>query len=214
VEARGTISAFGVFTFAPPGSDDVLTVDSPAAGQNRISGTSGGVAVEALTFFDIATFTLDTGANDGALPDDQVTVDASGLVATGLKDFFVTTGAGNDRFAVNSNGYAAPVSGGVVQFQGGAGADSFFGNADVSYVLADTGVTSSGGGTIAFTSVDQADLTGGPSDNTFTVSDWTKTAALHGAGGAGDKVVSVDDADFNLSDTQLTRSGGAAFTLD
>ena len=64
-----TVSGLGSFTFTTidtTGSNDVLTIDSPAPGQNRISGTSGGTAFEALTFFDITNFTIDTGANDGA----------------------------------------------------------------------------------------------------------------------------------------------------
>ena len=45
-----TVSGFNEFTFVTPNSDDSVTIDSPAAGQNRISGTSGGVAFESLTF--------------------------------------------------------------------------------------------------------------------------------------------------------------------
>src|SRR4029434_6067906 len=68
-----TESTLASFTFTTPGSADVITIDSPAAGQNRISGTSDGTAFEALTFFDVQDFTLDTATNDGASPDDSIT---------------------------------------------------------------------------------------------------------------------------------------------
>ena len=59
----------------------------------------------------------------------------------------------------------------------------------------------------------RAALTGGPSANTFTVSDWTGAATLAGGGGT-DRVVSTNDAGFTLSDSSLTRStGGGSFAL-
>ena len=91
------VNGFNEFTFVTPNSIDVLTVDSPAAGQNRVSGTSGGVAFEALTFSNVTHFDIDTATNDGPLanPNDTVTFTAD-LVATGLVSFTVDTGAGND----------------------------------------------------------------------------------------------------------------------
>jgi len=60
-----TVSNMASFTFISPNPDDVLTVDRPGAGQNRISGTSGGVTFESVTFFDIADVIID--AADGIL---------------------------------------------------------------------------------------------------------------------------------------------------
>ncbi len=93
-----TQSNLASFTFTTPGSADVITIDSPAAGQNRISGTSDGVAFESLTFFGIQNFIIDTGANDGASPNDSITF-TSDLVATGLQTFTITTGSGTDTIA-------------------------------------------------------------------------------------------------------------------
>lgn len=162
-----TVSGMSVYTLITPNSDDVLTIDSPAAGRNRISGTSGGVAFEALTFFDVATFILDAETNDGALPNDQVTLNAAGLVATGLVNFSVNTGAGSDTLTVQSASYATPGSASGFSFDGGAGTDVFFGVADISFTLTDTQLTSSAGGSINFTSVDLVDLTDGASANQF-----------------------------------------------
>ncbi len=90
-----TISAVASLVVITGGSNDVMTVDSPAAGQNRISGTTGGVAIESVTFFDIPSVTLDVGASDAGAPDDTVAVVAP-LTATLLTSFTVNAGAGTD----------------------------------------------------------------------------------------------------------------------
>src|SRR5262249_25510549 len=150
------------FSVTTPNSNDVLTIDSPGAGQNRLGGTSGGVAFSPLTFFNVTTFLLQAGANDGGLPNDSVTVGAAGLGASGLQYFVVSTGTGDDLFEIDSPNYALPAAGGGVVFQAGSGGDTFVGNADTGYTLADSGVTSAAdGGTVGFTSVENASLTGG-----------------------------------------------------
>ena len=76
--------------------NDVLTIDSPAAGQNRISGTIGGVSFESFTFSNFATLSIVTGTNDLAdLNQDRITF-TSPLVATGLQTLSISTGAGDD----------------------------------------------------------------------------------------------------------------------
>ena len=55
------ISAMDDYILQSPNSDDVLTIDSPAGNQIRVSGASGGVSFGDLTFFNIANFTLDGG---------------------------------------------------------------------------------------------------------------------------------------------------------
>ena len=82
------------FTFTTPNGDDVLTIDSPAAGQNRISGTSGGVGFEALTFSSVTSLIIDADANDDGSPADSITF-SSDLDATGLSLLTVESGAGS-----------------------------------------------------------------------------------------------------------------------
>ncbi|MBT6146026.1 MAG: LEPR-XLL domain-containing protein, partial [Gemmatimonadetes bacterium] len=107
---------------AAPGID-VILIDSPAAGQNRINGTSGAKVFENVTFFDIPTVTLDLGLNDASgNEDDQVTIDASGLVATGLQNLIINGGSGADEVILQS-GISMPVAGGGVTFNGGDGDD-------------------------------------------------------------------------------------------
>jgi hypothetical protein len=62
------------------------------------------------------------------------------------------------------------------------------------------------------TNVTEAELTGGQSDNTFTVSGWTGNATLEGEDGY-DTLISENDADFVLTQTQLSRSTGGTFLL-
>ncbi len=92
-----TVSAMFEFTLITPNSNDAVTIDSPAAGQNRVSGTSGAVAFEALTFFDIDHFKIDTATYDGPLAasNDSV-VFSSDLLAAGLLSMTIETGMGND----------------------------------------------------------------------------------------------------------------------
>ena len=94
------IDGFMNFTFTTPNSADILTVDSPAAGRNRVTGTSDGVAFEAVTFFDVVNVTVEMGTNDGGSPNDLFTIDATGLIAAGLSTFTVNGGPGNDTFFV------------------------------------------------------------------------------------------------------------------
>jgi len=87
-------------TLVTPNGADSLTIDSPAAGQNRISGTSGGVGFESLTVSSIPTLILDLAKNDGITPDDTLTINSSGLVASGLTQFSLNAGAGNNTFNI------------------------------------------------------------------------------------------------------------------
>jgi hypothetical protein len=201
------------FTLTTPGSKDILTVDSPAAGQNRVQGTTDGVAITPLTFFDVTNFTVDTGANDGAQPDDSLTVGTAGLVASGLTNFTFTGGPGNDQLSLLGTNYATPGSATGLSFQGGAGSNTFGGGGDTNFTLQDSGVTSSAGGTVQFSQVQVANLTGGASNNTFDISGWTGTGSLTGAGGTADRVVDTAGSTFTLSDNRLTVVGRADMAL-
>ena len=129
-----TISGVANLTVTTPNSNDVLSVDSPAAGQNRVSGTSGGVAIEDVTFFDIPTVTLDMATNDAGSPDDTVAIDGP-PAASGLTTVTVNAGAGNDAltFTYRSGAFDPHV---VVPTAAGNGSIHDFANIgrDVTYV--------------------------------------------------------------------------------
>jgi hypothetical protein len=95
-----TVGTMTGFTLQTPSSGNTLTVDAPAAGQNRISGTSGGVGFAPLTFSSVGSVTLDAATNDTALVSDTVTV-SSGGGATGLQNFTIRTGPGDDSVTVS-----------------------------------------------------------------------------------------------------------------
>ena len=118
-----TVSGQAEYTFATLGSEDLLTIDSPMSGRNRISGTSGGTAFESVTFFDVSHFIIDTGANDAASPNDSITL-GSTLVASGLQNITIRTGAGDDSLIIHTYNFSLPVSGGAFIFDGGAGSDT------------------------------------------------------------------------------------------
>jgi autotransporter-associated beta strand protein len=189
------------------GGNDVLAINGAtgSGGQpaNVVSGTSTSVPLTPLTFFDVSSFTLDTASNDRSLPDDSVTVGSAGLVARGLQNFTVTTGSGNDTLTVNAASYALPVSGGAFTFDGGAGTDRIAASADVNFTLSgDTTLSSSAGGSISLQNLagESANLTAGPSSNTFTISNWSGTATLDGGPGT--------------DSLALTMTGGTVSTLE
>jgi hypothetical protein len=209
--SRVVVQDVASLTLRTPLSNDVLAVVSaPAAGQNRVTGTSGGVAIVPLTFFNVASLTLDTGTNDGGSPADEVTANTS-FVASGLTNLTVSTGPGTDLLRTTLSNYALPVAGGAFTFQGGAGFDRIDATADVSFNLSDSSLAIVGDSSIALTSVERADLTGGASSNTFTVSNWTGVANLDAVGGgdsyivnftgAGSGSVDIDDSGASGTDT-------------
>src|SRR5213079_2156409 len=93
-------SAFSSFSLITPNSADSITIDSLSPGANRISGVSGGIAFESLTFSGVPSFTLDAAANDaagGGSGNDTVTIFDPGLVASGLTSFRLITGGGTSN---------------------------------------------------------------------------------------------------------------------
>ncbi|MGD9646193.1 MAG: DUF4214 domain-containing protein, partial [Pirellulales bacterium] len=97
-----TVSALASFTLTTPaGVDNVLVETGPSPGRMTVSGTNDGLAFESVTFFDIPTFTIDTGANDPGPVDDIITLNAP-VPAQGLNTFVIHAGAGGvDRVVYN-----------------------------------------------------------------------------------------------------------------
>jgi hypothetical protein len=116
------VSGLTGFTLTTPGSADVLTVDSPAAGQNRVSGTSDGASFVPLTFSAVTSFTLDAAANDAAGSGSDSVLVSSGGSAAGLMTFSLNTGAGEDAVTVDRP-FVLPVAGGSLQVDVGTGTD-------------------------------------------------------------------------------------------
>jgi len=111
-----TVSNLVSYTLTTPaGFDNVLVETGPSTGRMTVSGTNDGLPFESVTFFDIATFTIDVGTNDPGPVDDIVTLNAP-VPAEGLVTFAISAGTGgldrvvyngtdnNDTFGLDANG--------------------------------------------------------------------------------------------------------------
>jgi hypothetical protein len=99
LEAPATVSSLASLKLVAPNGGDTINIDSPVAGQNRISGSSGGVPFAPLSFSAVPAVTLDLSTNEGSGANDIVTVGTAGLNATGLSQFNVDTGGGSNLFS-------------------------------------------------------------------------------------------------------------------
>jgi transglutaminase-like putative cysteine protease/uncharacterized membrane protein len=118
----------------------------------------------------------------------------------------LTGGFSNNTFNVAAWPFSATV-------RGGLGTDTIAAAGDVDYWLSDSMLMRLGLGTIRLDEMENANLTGGPDNNKFEVSNWSKTATLNGAGG-NDKVIAGGNANFTLSNTSLVRSNGGTISLN
>ena len=93
---------------------------------------------------------------------------------------------------------------------GGAGTDRLSEAGSGDFTLTNSSLT--GVGSDILGELEVANLTGDAGPNRFTVSGWTGTGTLDGAGGSN-TVLSTNDANFTLTDSSLSVSGGASFSL-
>jgi Ca2+-binding RTX toxin-like protein/streptogramin lyase len=177
---------------------------------------AGRGAVELLSI-EQAALTGGVGANelDASAFSGPVTLSGRAgddRLAGGASTDALDGGAGDDALE-SGTGTGARLTGstGDDTITGGPGIDVLAEAGDVDFRLADGGLT--GLGIDSLSAIEEAELRGGASGNTFTVNGWTRPARLFGGSGIGDRVVSVNDADMALTPTRLTRSTGGAFDL-
>jgi hypothetical protein len=65
-----------------------------------VGGLSGAVSFEALTFFDIGSFILDTATNDTAAGNDIIHIGGAGMVAAGLNTLLLNVGIGANYLSI------------------------------------------------------------------------------------------------------------------
>lgn len=206
-ETTGSVTVSGLSQFnliTPNGADDLL-VDSTDIGQNRVSGTSGGVSLVPLNFFSIGSVTIEAGRNDGAAADDVVTIDPIGLRASGLHDFVIQTGAGADTLNLRSGRFRLPATGGIFSFNGGPDADLVRVNDDLDFELQSSQLVADGNLNLA--GVETAEITGGPGSNRLGVNGWLGRVTLNG--GEGADVYEVTFTDFGSESVDIADSGAA-----
>jgi hypothetical protein len=160
-----------------------------------------------------ATTIIGRGGND--------TVEDSGATTYTLTDGLLTgtgtTTLQNVRSAVltgSPNGSTFNVSGwtGSATLIGVGGTNTVVVNRDTNFTLSGNTLTLANGGTFTLVNIQNVLLTGGPSGSTFDVGGWTGSATLTGVGGTN-TIVASRSANFVLTDTSLSISGGGNFTL-
>lgn len=168
------------------GGDD--TID-PGTGNDAIDGGSG--ANTLVTAGNIDFVLTDTTYAFGD--------DASGTLAN----------VGHALLTGGDDGNSFDVSGwtGVVTLDGGDGnGDTILATNNANFVLTDSLLTRSTGGTVNLLSVERAKLTGGTGDNSFTLTGWTGSGSVI-AGDGHDSVVAENNGNFVLRDKSLSRTG-------
>ncbi|MFZ4470606.1 MAG: DUF4347 domain-containing protein, partial [Pirellula sp.] len=161
VYVDGTGIVDGTFTFTTPSSEsgnDSISIHSPSAGKNRVSGTSGGVPFESITFSNYAHFVVDTSANDKPDFDTDSIVFASPLVAAGLETFIVRTGSGDDTVDLQGLDWSNSVN---LNLSLGAGSNRLIKpslGGDWDFATFDSGTLKgeSGPGSVSFSGVSKA----------------------------------------------------------
>ena len=100
-----------------------------------------------------------------------------------------------------------------INVTGAGGNDTVAVTPDANFTLTDSSLAVSGAYTLNLSSVEIANLTGGGSANTFTVSGWTGTGTLNGAGGTDSVIATNDVTTITLTDASLARTGLGTLTL-
>ena len=161
----------------------------------------GDVAIGAAVNAGGGTVDIDFGqANGGS------TFTLTAALTGGTKT--VTGGTGNDVFDLNG----APTT--TATLDGGTGSDRIELTSDTDFTLSNTSLTTISGHDLTLAAMEVANLTGGAADNSFTVSGWSGTGTLDGAGGTGDSIVAVNDvATIDLTNTSLARATLGTLTL-
>jgi hypothetical protein len=179
-----------------PSSGDDVHIDTPAPGQTRISGSSGGVPFESLAYSNTPDFTLDARRHDFSSAKNVFGIDPDPLNGLGTKTFTLRTGYGSATLSVS-----APVN---MSFIADSLTNQIIATGDFDYALSNQGLQIGAAGNIGLRNVRSAILTGGQSDNHFSVAGWRGIATLDGQGGADTYSVSwqgVDSGMVNVNDS-------------
>ena len=188
-----TLSGIGTANLIGDSSANTYTV-SGWTGSGTLIGDTGTDTIVAAKDADF-TLTLSSFATS-----DGLNLEISGIDVANL-----TGGVGNNTFDVSDWSR----KGSLV---GGGGSDTVVSSKDVSFTLSDVSLTTSAGQSLTLAGIGTANLTGGSTKNTFTVSGWTGSGSLDG-GGESDTVVATKNASFVLADGSLTASDGLGLGL-
>lgn len=180
-------------------ANDSVTLTYPTTSSGNVTiGLSGSLSASYLIAYgSTAAFRLRTHAGDDTLSVVTSSLTARPMLELGGDGNDVLVGAGG---ADTLNGGAGDdtLTGrlGNDSLDGGAGSNTLVESGNVNFTLTNTSLAGVGSDNLANLQV--ANLTGGASNNTFTVSGWTGLGNLFGGGGTVDTVVASKNADMNL----------------
>ena len=129
------------------------------------------------------------------------------LTLSSLEVAQLTGGAGGNTFTVG--GWS-----GSGTLTGGGGSDTVTATRDADFSLSRTQLVIANGPALTLSGLSVANLTGGASNNVFTVSGWRGTGTITGAAGSSDQIVAVRDTDMTLTNTSLVAAGFGTLTLN
>ncbi len=134
-----------------------------------------------------------------------------GLTLSGFQAAKLTGGTSNNQFEVSEWTGAATLN-------GSGGSDTLVVERNIDMTLGKSSLTCSAGfGALTLSLLEVALLTGGTSDNTFTVGKWSGTGTLHGGGDGADTLIVAgqsNHAHITLSDEALLITKGANLALE
>jgi Ca2+-binding RTX toxin-like protein len=122
-------------------------------------------------------------------------------------------GLGNDILDGKSGNDLLDGGPGNDDLNGGPGLDAINETANTNFILTNHSLSRSTGEFDTLDNIEVANLAGGTSANTFTLTGWTGSGNVRGLGGV-DTVILAADANFTLSDSMLSASPGLSMGLN
>ena len=184
---------------APPSNSNVdMTLDG-TSGPTALSPILGVCNIE---FTNIANVLVQDPIGT---TDDTFTVVSDLGFADGMQNFEVNLGPGDDTLNLEGTDFLLPVAGGSFIYDGGLGNDTIDATGDTNWTLSDTELQGSALDLIC-QNVENANITGGDSDNTIEVDSWAGTATLDGMG--GNDTIIIGDAVSSVVSGDITAFGG------
>lgn len=203
--------------------DDTYNFATATAVQTDVVVELPGEGIDLLNFSTLTgsdPLVINLGSSNGVIGSHANRTLAVGAAGQAANLENVTAGAGSDVLVGNAannvllggNGDDSLFGGlGLNTLNGGGGTDWVNVERDVDFTLTATSLTGSDGAIDTLIAMESANLIGGDSDNTFTISGWTGTGMI--AGGAGsDRIAATANANFTLATTELL-IGTKAFAL-
>jgi len=168
------------------GSDSI----SGGSGTNTLTGGPGTNTITGNVLSTLTTLKESSNNTDTTftLTNSAVSLSGGQLADsfTNIKVINLTGGSGNDNFDVGAITTTPP----AVVLDGGAGTNRLTATDDVNFALGAGTLSRTAMSTVSFSNIQQASLTGGLSDNTFTINDWAGSGTTLTGGGGNDVVAS------------------------